>query len=291
MRIAFFGTPTLTVPVLDTLQASSLTPSLIIAAPDKPVGRKQILTSPPSADWAKRNHVQTWQPASKTELMDLNSPLYLSDWDVFVVFAYGRILPRLIIDLPRFGTLNLHPSLLPKLRGPSPIRSAILTNQRHTGVTVIKLDEEMDAGPIVAQTVISVPETDWPMNGPQLDQLLVSAGADLLADTIPRWCAGELKAQPQDHTQATYCQLTKKEDARLDIDPSALPSGETAYQALLKIKAYAGWPVAFFEHNRQRVKILDASLDATGKLIIHQVIPAGKNELSFEQYVARSNQC
>ena len=289
MKFAFFGTPALTLPILERLTQEQLKPSLIVAAPDAPVGRKQLLTSPPSIDWARENEVPFWQPKNKAELISNTSPLNDTDWDVFVVFAYGAILPRSIIELPRTGTLNLHPSLLPKLRGPSPIRSAILTDQRSTGVTIIKLDEQMDHGPIVAQETISVPEADWPLAGRVFDELLINAGAELLARTLPAWCKGDITPEAQDDTQATYCQMIQKEDARLDIDPGNLPTGDTAYQALLKIKAYDGWPTAFFEHHGVRVKILDADLDENDTLTIHQVIPAGKQAMSYVDYLKSKN--
>ena len=284
MKFAFFGTPALTLLVLERLKQDNLLPNLIVAAPDAPVGRKQQLTSPPSIDWARKNEIAVWQPKNKAEFTSDTSPLADTDWDVFVVFAYGAILPQSIIDLPRYNTLNLHPSLLPKLRGPSPIRSAILTDQRETGVTIIKLDTKMDHGPIIAQETVTVPEADWPLAGRVLDELLITAGAELLAQTLPAWCRGAITPETQDDTTATYCRMIQKEDARLDIDPSNLPTGDAAYQALLKIKAYDGWPTAFFEYQEQRVKMLDASLDGKDKLNIHQVIPAGKQAMDFSTY-------
>lgn len=284
MKFAFFGTPNLTIPVLEKLKQGNLIPSLIVAAPDAPIGRKQVMTSPPSVDWARENKIAIWQPKNKAELTSNTSPLTETNWDVFVVFAYGAILPRSIIELPLTGTLNLHPSLLPKLRGPSPIRSAILTDQRETGATIIKLDTKMDHGPIIAQETVTVPEADWPLAGRVFDELLVTAGAELLAQTLPAWCRGDIKTTTQDDTTATYCRMIQKEDARLDIDPSNLPTGDAAYQALLKIKAYDVWPTAFFEYQGQRVKILDASLDGKDKLNIHQVIPAGKQAMDFSTY-------
>ncbi len=285
MKLVFFGTPALTLPVLERLKRDKLTPHLVVAAPDAPVGRKQILTAPPSIDWARENEVAVWQPKNKAELISNTSPLTHTDWDVFVVFAYGTILPQSIIDLPRTGTLNLHPSLLPKLRGPSPIRSAILTDQRTTGVTIIQLDDEMDHGPVVAQETVTLPKAGWPLPGTVLDELLVNAGTELLVRTLPAWCEGEITAEAQDDTRATYCQVIQKEDARLDIDPKNLPTDDAAYQALLKIKAYDGWPTAFFEYQGQRVKILDAALDQTGQLVLTHVIPAGKKSMAFALYL------
>lgn len=285
MKLAFFGTPELTLPVLNSLTEAGLAPSLVVAAPDARVGRKQVLTSPPSVQWAQANDIPYWQPTSKGDLSDPTSPLRNDTWDVFVIFAYGQIIPLSVLNLPHYQTINLHPSLLPQLRGPSPIRSAILTDQNETGVSIIVLDEHMDHGPIIAQTTVTIPKQDWPLSGPELDDLLVHRGADLLVQTLPNWCAGTITPQAQDHAAATYCQLIKKEDARLSLDPFHIPTGSRAYQTLLRIRAYAGWPGAFFEHNGQRVKITDASLTKDGQLLVRRVIPAGKKEMDFANYL------
>ena len=154
-------------------------------------------------------------------------------WDVFVVASFGAILPKQLLDVPKDGTLNVHPSLLPRLRGPSPMRSAILNDEKGTGVSIMLLDEEMDHGPLIAQKKISVP--DWPPHGKTLDALLAREGGKLLAQTLPLWVAGEIEAQEQNHDLATYTEKFKKEDGLLDLNGDA-------YKNLLKIRAFEGWP-------------------------------------------------
>ena len=284
MRLAFFGTPQLTVPVLDALAAADLTPDLIVAAPDAPVGRHQHITAPPSVAWAQTHNIPTWQPATTRELSSDDTPLMTQNWDIFVVFAYGHIIPHSILSLPTHDSINLHPSLLPHLRGPSPIRSALLTDTNPTGVSIIRLDEQMDHGPILAQATHNTPTESWPPPGPDLDAALVALGAKLLTDTIPKWVNGNIIPQPQDHSVATYCSKIKKSDAEVMIDPRALPSGTDAYNTLLRIQAYAGWPEAYFIYHGQRVKIKSASLESSGALAIHRVVPAGRREMDFADY-------
>ena len=290
MRIAFFGTPSLTLPVLDELHARDLTPSLIVAAPDKPVGRKQTITSPESVAWAHEHSVPTWQPTDRNNFLEPSSPLHKEEWDVFVVFAYGALIPSSILDIPRNGTINLHPSLLPKLRGPSPIRSAILTDQNETGVSVMLLDEKMDHGPILAQQPVTIPRDDWPISGIELDTQLITTGAKLLSKTLILWHEGKIEPREQEHEKATYCRMIKKEDAKLLIDPYNLPTGHEAYETLLRIRAYEGWPVAFFEYRGQRIKITSSKITKDGRLLLKRVIPAGKREMDFSQYISSLDQ-
>lgn len=283
-KIAFFGTPDIAVYVLEELEKAGLRPELIITNPDRPQGRKLILTPPPAKIWATEKGIPVFQPESLKE-RDALAPITATTWDLFVVVAYGLILPDWLIELPAHQTLNLHPSLLPKLRGPSPIRSAILEDLRETGVTVMLLDEKMDHGPIVAQEKIELDPGIWPMRGNELDELLAQRGGALLASVIPKWIAGELTPTDQDHTQATHCKKIKKTDGELAIDPSHLPHGEEAYRTLLAIRAYDGWPGTYFIHKGKRVKVTDAELDADGALQILLVIPEGKKEMLFDAYL------
>lgn len=283
MNIAFFGTPDLALPVLDTLVTNDYRPSLVVTAPDRPAGRKQILTPSPVKVWATAQQIPVWQPESLKDISD--SPLHSSDWDLFVVFAYGNILPSEIINLPKYGTVNLHPSLLPNLRGPSPIRSAILTDQRTTGITIMLMDEKMDHGPILSQEVVTIPEEQWPLAGPELDVRLIKTGAELLVHTLPRYITNEIEPQEQDHERATYCTKITKSMGELSIDPRALPSGAAAYKALLKIRAFSDWPGTFFFYNNKRVKIIEADISDQEILQIHTVLPEGKNAVPLDRFL------
>lgn len=283
MKFVFFGTPEIAVTALSELKSSGLIPSLIVTNPDAPVGRKQILTPPPVAFWAKENSLPILQPTTLDE-PSIREKLNSEDWDVFVVVAYGKILPKWLINLPRHKTVNLHPSLLPKLRGASPIRSAILHDLRETGVTIMLLDEKMDHGPILSQEKTEIKENDWPLDGLVLDKRMAEQGGKLLARTLVSYLAGEIEPQEQDHSQATFCTKISKEMSQLEIDPFNLPKGKLAYDLLLKIKAFAGWPETFFIFANKRIKIKSARINANGELIIERIVPEGKNEMDFAVY-------
>jgi len=210
---------------------------------------------------------------------ELIAELEKTPWDVFIVASYGRKIPKEVLAMPRRGAVNLHPSLLPRLRGPSPIRSAILNDQKETGVSIMLLDEELDHGPIIAQKKVAVPE--WPPHGCALDELLALEGSMLLATVLPLWLKGEIDAQPQNHDLATYCSAFKKEDGLLDLRGDG-------YTNLLKIRALEGWPgtYTFFERagKKLRVQILEAHL-VGGKLVVDRVKPEGKKEMGYEEFL------
>lgn len=283
MNIVFFGTPELATIVLERLQDTPYAPTHIITAPDRPTGRHQTNTPPPVKDWAVAHGVPYGQPNSTSELKQLLHEWEV-EWDLFLVFAYGSILPREIIDLPKHQTLNLHPSLLPLLRGPSPIRSAILEDMRLTGVTIMLMDEKMDHGPILTQTLHETPKKEWPPYGTELDTTLVTLGADLLAETIPAWVEQEIEPQPQDDAQATFCKKLTRAQGELPIDPYRPPTGTEAQRYFRIIRAFAGWPETYFMHNNVRIKIKDATIDKKGTLRITRIVPAGKSVMDFRDY-------
>lgn len=265
---------------LDALEQNGLWPAVVVTRPDAPVGRKKVLTPPPVKEWAQERGIDVLQP---TKIDDaFITELGNTQWDVFVVVAYGKILPTALLDIPRRGTLNMHPSLLPHLRGPHPIRGAILQDERETGVTVMQLDAQMDHGPIVAQARVELDE--WPMSAPLLEGILAKEGGELLAEALPLWVSGEIDAREQEHESATYCTKTEKHDAEITL-------ADDAYQNLLKIRAYAGWPGAytFFERGgkRIRVEIIDAHVNESGELVLDIVKPEGKNEMPYADF-ARS---
>lgn len=282
-NIAFFGGEPLGVAVLEKLHEAGIKPNLIICSPDRPAGRGQKLTPPPVKLWAETAGIEIFQPASYRDLTQLK-PLTEQSWDLFVVVAYNFILPKWLIELPKKGTLNVHPSLLPKLRGPSPIRTAILEDRKEEiGVSIMLLDEEMDHGPILAQSPFEV--KNWPVSGPDLDDALANLGGELLAATIPTWLNESITPVDQDHTAATYTQKFKKPDNELVIDPQNLPTGQIARSLLNKINAWTGIGDTYFIHNGLRVKVKAADLTTDGQLNLISVVPEGKKEMSFVSYL------
>jgi methionyl-tRNA formyltransferase len=198
--------------------------------------------------------------------------------DVFIVASFGKILKDELINMPKFKTLNVHPSLLPKLRGPAPIQSAILGEDK-TGVTIIRMDEKMDHGPIVAQEVVDI--TPWPDHYSVVEEKLGRAGGKLLVSILDGWVNGEVKEVPQDDSQATSMKFIKKEDGLLDLSDSAEKN-------LRKVYAYSTWPGAYIIFNgrtgEKRVVIKDAKV-LDGVFTPTHVIPAGKKEMDWQDFL------
>ena len=271
-NIAFFGTPELSVKVLNILEAEGIVPGVIVCAPDKPVGREQEVTPPPTKVWADARGIPTLQPSSLSK--EPPDELVNTEWDLFIVFAYGQIIPQAILDLPKKGAINLHPSLLPRFRGPSPIRSAILADERVTGVSVMLMDSEVDHGPIIAQGQIAI--DPWPQPGRIVDDILVTEGAHLLAEAIPLWLAGEITPEEQLHTEATFTKKIVKADGEISLT-------EDPYQLWLKYCAYDEWPGIWFTQDAKRIKITQASYE-NGVFTILSVIPESKGEVDWETF-------
>ena len=283
IRFAYFGGEPLGVPVLEALKAAGYVPSLVVASPDRKSGRGQRLTPPPVKVWALAHNIPVIQPDSYTDPV-LIPQLTAVEWNVFIVVAFNHILPKWLIELPKHKCLNVHPSLLPLLRGASPIRSAILRDMREEiGVSVMQLDTKMDHGPMVTQKRLEIAPEAWPIRGPELDETLARLGGDLLAACLPGYLSGDLEPQEQEHEYATYCGRFEKSDGELTLDPHNLPVDERAYETLLKIYAYMGSPGTFFIHNNKRIKINDAVIE-DARLKILSVTPEGKSPQSFTDW-------
>jgi methionyl-tRNA formyltransferase len=282
-RFVFFGTSEIAVASLEALQARERAPSLIVTAPDAPKGRGHVMTPSPVRVWADANHVDILTPVTLSEKTCLDA-LRAVGPDVFIIVDYGKILSAPLLAIPPKGTLNMHPSLLPKHRGPAPGESQILSEERgeNVGVSVMLLDEKMDHGPVLAQER-DIPEIirEWPMRASRLYPILAKEGGALLAEILPRWIAGEIASHEQDHAAATYCTKIRKEDALLDLsgDP------EVNYRKFL---AYDRWPRAYFFRDcgdtQERVIITDAEL-RDGAFIIKKVVPEGKKEMTYESFL------
>jgi methionyl-tRNA formyltransferase len=199
--------------------------------------------------------------------------------DVFIVASFGKILPQELLDMPRCGALNAHPSLLPALRGPAPIQGTIL-GKGEPGITIIKMDEKMDHGPILAQEPVAI--APWPDHYAAVEEKLGRAAGALLAKVLPEWVAGRIEAREQDHALATFVKLIKKEDGLLDLNGPAEAN-------LRKVLAYSTWPGAYFSFKRKhgdevRVVVKDAKIEG-GKFVPTRVIPAGKREMRWEEFL------
>ncbi|PIT96671.1 methionyl-tRNA formyltransferase [Candidatus Campbellbacteria bacterium CG10_big_fil_rev_8_21_14_0_10_35_52] len=280
-KIAFFGTPDIAVIVLEELKKADIIPNLIVTAPDKPKGRKLVMTPLPVKVWAFKNNIIVIQPKKLDD--NVLNMLNKGNYDLFIVASYGKILKKELIEIPKYKTINMHPSLLPKLRGASPIISAILQNEKKTGITIMLIDEGMDSGPILKQKVIDFSDKDsqWPLKASVLGKILATEGGKMLTEIIPKWIAGEIKPETQDHKKATFTQKIKKEDGLINLE-------DEPYKNLLKIRAFEEWPTAYFftiKNNKKiRVKITDAIIE-NDKLKIKKVIPEGKKQMDYEDFL------
>lgn len=268
LKIIFLGTPEFAVPVLEKLVNNEFKPIAVFCAPDKPVGRKQTLTFPPTKILAQKNNIPVFQPANKTELA---GQLRATGCDLVISAAYGIIIPKEALDLPQFGCLNIHPSLLPKYRGASPIQSAILNGDAESGVTIFKMDENMDTGLIIASNALSIASRQY--TTPELSKELSELGANLLLEILPDWIGGKIIPKPQDDTLATYTKIIKKEDGRINWQKSA-------QEIERQIRAFDPWPGAFAYLKEEKIKIKVLKAKALEEIIRKQIgeIFLNKNE-------------
>lgn len=287
MKFAFFGSSQFSIHVLNELKKQGIVPSLIITTPDKPRGRKLILTPNPVKIWGRSEGLEVLDPKSlKKDAEGVATRLKVEKADIFLVASYGKIIPPEIFNIPTYKTLNIHPSLLPKYRGASPIMSQILDDSGNqdggegVGVSLMQIDEGMDTGPVIIKEKVKI--KDWPIGRLELEEILAKKGAELFARHSQNWIEGRIEACSQDDSKASYCQIVSKEAGLLD--PTTLP-----HRMLLQIKAYQGWPTTYFFLNRNgrdiRVIITDAVIGEDGKVKILRVVPEGKKEMFYEDFL------
>ncbi|HTK33619.1 MAG TPA: methionyl-tRNA formyltransferase [Candidatus Paceibacterota bacterium] len=288
----YFGSSRLSVIVLDELLRLGYKPSLIVTTPDKPQGRKLILTANVVKTWAIEHGIPVLDPIKLDDVFLAN--LKLVTCNLFIVASYGKIIPDKIIELPTHKTLNIHPSLLPQYRGASPLPTAILEDTKKTGVSIMQLDAEMDHGPVIAQKKIDITEhfKDWPTYE-DFEEFMAKQGAQLLAESMPAWVAGKITPQEQDHSKATYTKKLTKEDGLIDFSIGELKNlaqipFDRAYTIFRKIQAFHEWPQAYFfiekDGAKLRIKITEAVFEGE-TLMINKVIPEGKKEISYSDFV------
>ncbi len=232
-KIIFMGTPEFSVPCLDALIANGYNISAVITKPDKPKGRGQKLFASAIKIKAIENSLTLWQPEKISDSF-INKIKKINP-DVIIVVAYGKIIPKKLLEIPKFGCINLHPSLLAKYRGSSPIQSAILNGDKITGNTLMLLDEKMDHGPILSQSQIVIDNSD---TYEILLNKLADQGAKLLISILPKYLQNKIKPVKQDHRRATYTAKITKQQAEIDWK-------RNAEEILNKIKAFNPIPTAF----------------------------------------------
>jgi methionyl-tRNA formyltransferase len=248
--IIFFGTDTFSASALTALIEADYTISAVITKPDSKSGRGQQLSAPLVKQIAEEHDIPVWQPRKLIEVIDDIKALRETNDIIGVLSSYGRIVPQAIIDLFRPGIINIHPSLLPLYRGPSPIETAIMNGDHQTGVSIMKLTAEMDAGPVYAQETYALHGTE---TAPELYETLSALGGRMLIETLPSIIEGNLLPSPQANT-AIYCYLLKKEDALLR------PNEMTAVEAERHVRAYLTFPKTKLSYNDETIIITESHI-------------------------------
>ena len=280
-KIIFFGTSEFAREILRGLLSAGYEIQALVTQPDKMIGRHQILTPPPTKEVAQEYKITILQPEKIKNDPEFINQIKELNPDLIITAAYGQIIPKEILDLPEFGTINIHPSLLPKFRGASPIQSAILAGERETGVTIMLMDEELDHGPILTQekTEIAPNET-----GQTLHDKLAQVGSKLLLRILPEWFKNQITPMEQNHSETTFTKTLTREDGRIDWSRSA-------EEIERQIRAYTPWPGSFTEFDDKRLKVIKtrpfgASKAEIGKVFKTEqsdlVVNCGKNGLILE---------
>ncbi len=247
VKVIFMGTPEFAAPTLESLIRSPYKVVAVYTQPDKPAGRRRRLTLSPVKRLALEYNIPVIQPET------FKSPEVLKELigfkpEIIVVAAFGFILPRTVLSLPKFGCVNIHPSLLPYHRGPSPVAHALLCGDLLTGVTITLIDTRVDSGPILSRREVNISPQDTTGS---LTSRLAEVGAELLMETLPKWLGGELEPKPQDESEATYSRMINSEDGVIDWH---LPALNLCWQ----VRAFNPWPVCYTWWQGKRLKIHEA---------------------------------
>jgi methionyl-tRNA formyltransferase len=251
LRIIFMGTPDISADIFAALLQDGYNIISAYTQPDKKVGRKQVVQKSPVKMLAEKNNIPVYDPHKLNETAI--KQLCEQKPELIILIAYGKILPPAVLDAPRFGAVNIHPSLLPKFRGPSPIQNVLLNGEKITGTTIMLMDANMDTGAILKQVEVVVTATEKYI---ELEKKLTRLSIQTLLDTLPKWLAGEIVPQKQDDTSATYCKMIKKEDGQISWNDSA----QTIYN---KYRAFSTWPGIFTIWNNKRLKLNNIKITAT----------------------------
>ena len=297
-KVIFMGTPDFAVPILQTL-IDNTEVVLVVTQPDKLVGRNKVLTPTPVKELAQKHNIKVFQP---TKIREDYEPITSLNADIIITCAYGQIIPEEILNNPRLGCINVHASLLPKLRGGAPIHHAIIDGLEKTGITIMYMDKKMDTGDIISTHEYIIKDTD---NVGTLHDELSHIGSELLLNTLPSIINGTNNRTPQNHEEATYAWNIKREEEHLTFN-------RPAKEVLNQIRGLNPWPTANAIIDDQEVKILEAyigekdsplspgiicelnkdnfAISTSDKLIhITKVKPFGKKQMDARDYINGMN--
>ncbi len=265
MRIAFMGTPEFAVPCLQKLIDCGHEITGVFTQPDKPQGRKMILTPPPVKALALENGLTVYQPAKMRDGTALEM-LKEANPELVIVVAYGKILPKEILEYPKYGCINIHASLLPKLRGAAPIQWSVINGHAKTGVTSMQMDEGLDTGDMLISSELEIGENE---TAGELHDRVSALGAEVLEETIAKLIAGELKPEKQNHDEFTYAPMLSKELSPIDWNL-------TAREVHNKIRGLSPWPSAVAVLNGKKVKIHKSVLTCENGGAAGEIVANGK---------------
>ncbi len=244
MRVVFFGTPEFAIPSLERILSSRHEVVLVVSKPDRPVGRHQVMVTPPLVELARERGLQVLQ-VKNLKGQQFEETLRHADADVGVVVAFGKLIPANLLEIPRLGMVNLHPSLLPRHRGPSPIQWALASGDRSTGVSTMLLDEGMDTGPILMQQRVDIEPAE---TAEELAARLADLGAGVLVETLDRLEAGSLEPQPQPESAGNVTPMIRRSFGKVEWD---MP----ARQLVNRLRGFTPWPGLYTKFRGGRLKI------------------------------------
>ena len=269
-RIVFMGTPEISSKVLEGLISNGFNIVALIAQPDRPVGRKKVLMPVPTKVVAERHNIPVYQPLKIRKEYEFVNELKP---DLILTLAYGQIVPQGLLDIPTFGALNLHGSLLPKYRGAAPIQYALLNNEKKTGMTLMRMVKEMDAGEMFDTEEVEIDEED---NSTSLFNKMGEAALTLALRTIPKFLNGELKGVPQDESQVTFAPSIKPEEEKIDLNKSK-------EEIFGQIRALSDLPGAYLYLNEQKLKVYKSKI-VSGEMIgqVGEIVKADKGGLHLQ---------
>ena len=280
LRFAFFGTPKVASDTLAMLILRGFIPTIIVTSPDAPKGRGLALAPSEAKTLALAHNLKVITPETFDEKTIANVSTFGCDYAVVV--AYGKIFPEALINAFPRGVLNVHYSLLPKYRGATPVETVLLAGDTETGVSIQKMAKKLDAGDIVARKVVEIKDGEGAC---ELRPRLIAIGANLLIDILPDYLEGKITPAPQDHTRATFTKKITKEDGLIDLTEDPLENYK-------KIRALNDGSGAYFFTSRNgrrlRVRIVEASYKS-GVLTIVRVVPEGRKEMSYEDFLRGEN--
>ena len=276
LKFIFFGTPDVASKTLTILKDRGYIPELIVTSPDKSSGRGLLMHETPVSLFAKENNIECLKPEKITE--EFISKLSTFNFQLSIVVAYGKILPESLIKTPKFGTINIHYSLLPKYRGASPVETALLNGDELTGISIQQMEYKLDSGPILIEEEMKVSIND---TKEELLSDLINLGANCLCDLLPGIESKNVIPKKQDESLVTFCKKIKKEDGEINIEGDQKENWN-------KYRAFFGWPGVFFftikKDKRIRVKVVEAIYE-NNSFIIKRVVPEGRKEMSYDEFL------